>query len=127
MNRMLVSVGALLGAALPVWIDGTLEGAALVALVGVPALALRKASAAARHLVWLFALAALLALPVLSALLPGWGCCRGGPPWRSRRGHLPRQTRRPQRDPSGRLELPPRWVSLPPLPWLHRHRLFERN
>jgi len=72
MNRVLISLAALLGAALPVLIDSTLRGAALLALAGAAALGLRKASAAARHLVWLFAVAALLVLPVLSALLPNW-------------------------------------------------------
>src|SRR5258705_6539310 len=33
---------------------------------------LRRASAAARHLVWIVAFAALLLLPILSRVTPGW-------------------------------------------------------
>ncbi|MGI4791906.1 MAG: M56 family metallopeptidase [Janthinobacterium lividum] len=42
------------------------------ALAGAVLLALRRASAAARHLVCLLTLAALLALPLFSVTLPGW-------------------------------------------------------
>ena len=41
-------------------------------IAGAALLALRRASASARHLVCLLTLAGLLALPLLSAALPGW-------------------------------------------------------
>ena len=44
----------------------------LLMVAGLTLLALRRASAATRHLAWTATLASLLALPVLSALLPGW-------------------------------------------------------
>ena len=72
MNRILISLAALLGPAGPLLIDSTLKGVALLVLAGIAAVALRNASAAARHLVWLFAVGALLMLPMLSALLPNW-------------------------------------------------------
>ena len=53
---------------LDVMIKGTL---ALVATGAIVA-ALRGASAATRHAVWTMGMAAALALPVLSRLLPGW-------------------------------------------------------
>ena len=58
--------------ALPVLLDAALKGTALLAAAGAAVLAMRKRSAAARQVVWLLALAALLALPVASAALPGW-------------------------------------------------------
>ncbi|MDQ3606622.1 MAG: hypothetical protein M3418_10630, partial [Gemmatimonadota bacterium] len=44
----------------------------LLLMASLLALALRRASAASRHLVWSLALAALLVLPPLSLLLPDW-------------------------------------------------------
>jgi len=44
----------------------------IFAAAGLTLFALRRASAAARHLVCLLTLAALLALPILSGALPGW-------------------------------------------------------
>ena len=72
MNRAMIVLLTLLGAASPLLIDSALKGAALLVAAGLAALALYRASAATRHLVWVFAIAALLVLPVLSALLPGW-------------------------------------------------------
>ena len=72
MNKLPVSVSALLGAALPFLLDSALKGIGLLALAGMVALLLLKASAATRHLVWVVAVSALLVLPVLSALLPDW-------------------------------------------------------
>ncbi len=56
---------------LPALLDGAVKGTILLLVAGVIALALRRRSAAARHLVWSLAVVGLLALPLLSALLPG--------------------------------------------------------
>ena len=44
----------------------------LLALATLATMALPRASAAARHLVWILAVAALVVLPVFSLLLPTW-------------------------------------------------------
>jgi carboxyl-terminal processing protease len=56
----------------PALLDAALKGTALLAVACLLALPLRRASAAARHLLWALTLAGLLALPVLSLLLPRW-------------------------------------------------------
>ena len=58
--------------AAPVLLDAAVKGAVLLAAAAVLTTAMRKASAAARQCVWLLALVSVLALPVASALLPGW-------------------------------------------------------
>ena len=63
--------------ALPILLDVAVKGMVLLAIAGVLVLAMRKASAAARQVVWLLALAALLALPIASAILPSWGVLPG--------------------------------------------------
>jgi hypothetical protein len=55
-----------------VLLDAAIKGAALLSAAGVLVLAMHKASAAGRQMVWLLALAALLALPLASASLPAW-------------------------------------------------------
>ncbi len=72
MNRCYISALALLAAAMPMVMDSALKGAALLSAAAVAALVLWHASAAARHLVWLVAVLALLLVPVLSVVLPGW-------------------------------------------------------
>jgi beta-lactamase regulating signal transducer with metallopeptidase domain len=72
MNRLMIASGALFTGVLPLMIDSALKGAGLLLVAAISVLLLRKASAAARHLVWLCALGALLVLPILSVLLPGW-------------------------------------------------------
>lgn len=52
--------------------DAAVKGTALLALAAIAAAALRRDSAATRHLVWLVAVVALLVVPALSAVLPGW-------------------------------------------------------
>ena len=58
------------------WIEAilaaALRGAPLLLLAGAAAIGWRRSSAAARHLMWLVAIACMLALPMLSASLPAW-------------------------------------------------------
>jgi len=63
--------------ALPVLLDAAVKGLVLLAVAGVLVLAMRKASAAARQVVWLLALGALIVLPIASAALPSWGILPG--------------------------------------------------
>lgn len=72
MSRWFLPVLALLSAATPLVVDSALKGAALMSAALVGALLLSGASAAARHLVWLIGVLALLAVPLLSLVLPGW-------------------------------------------------------
>jgi beta-lactamase regulating signal transducer with metallopeptidase domain len=58
--------------ALGLILDFAVKGLLLMALAWLAALAMRRASAAARHLVWALALGGLLALPVVSFTLPKW-------------------------------------------------------
>jgi len=58
--------------------DAGLKGVAVLALAFLAAGLLRRASAAARHLVWFLAMVGLLVLPVLSLALPAW---RALPTW----------------------------------------------
>lgn len=53
-------------------LDASLKGLFLCLAAGAAVLALRRASAAARHLVWRLAFVGLLALPALAAVLPLW-------------------------------------------------------
>jgi beta-lactamase regulating signal transducer with metallopeptidase domain len=72
MNHLLMSIGALIDRVQPLLLDAMLKGTALLILTMIVVGALRKDSAARRHLAWLSALIALLFLPAWSALLPGW-------------------------------------------------------
>ena len=58
--------------ALVVLVDSGVKGVVLLALAGLAALAMRRSSAAARHLVWSLALMGLLLLPVTSLVMPKW-------------------------------------------------------
>ena len=60
------------GSILPILFDAAAKGFVILALAGCTALALRRSSAAVRHLVWFLAVASMFALPVLSATLPAW-------------------------------------------------------
>ncbi|MEE9533864.1 MAG: hypothetical protein V3W06_05560, partial [Acidimicrobiia bacterium] len=55
-----------------VLIDVALKSVVIVGVTAAVALGLRGASAAVRHQVWTVALGGLLALPVLSIVLPHW-------------------------------------------------------
>src|SRR5882724_5512398 len=53
-------------------VDLALKSTLVLGIAWAAAFALRGRSAAARHIVWTAAAAALLALPLLSISLPGW-------------------------------------------------------
>lgn len=57
---------------LAVLLDATVKGLVLIVFAGCVSRLLRKVSAAGRHTVWTFTVVALLALPILSAVLPQW-------------------------------------------------------
>ena len=72
-----ISMDSLFGAvsASAVWlpaVDTVLKVTLVFAAAGIATMALRHASAAVRHHVWLLAVVSALALPVLSAALPRW-------------------------------------------------------
>jgi beta-lactamase regulating signal transducer with metallopeptidase domain len=53
-------------------LDGALKGSLLLAGAALVTLAVRRASAASRHLVWSMGIYGLLALPVVALVLPAW-------------------------------------------------------
>src|SRR5215475_10699728 len=53
-------------------LDTLIKGAIILSVAGLLAASLRRESAASRHLVWSVALASLLALPILSFVLPSF-------------------------------------------------------
>ncbi|HEX4124205.1 MAG TPA: hypothetical protein VHY37_05705, partial [Tepidisphaeraceae bacterium] len=73
---------------LPILLDAAIKGAALLLLTALSAWAMRRASAAARHLAWFLAVAALLFLPLFSVALPAWHILPNwaNPPTAPRRG-----------------------------------------
>ena len=89
---------------LPVLLDATIKGTALLALAGLVTTAMRHTSAAPRHAVWFLAMAGLLLLPPLSVTLPGWQIL---PAWCDLKpqvaaapaaGHVPFEASAPVRD-----------------------------
>ncbi len=72
MSWTVSSCVGMLGAPSLVLAESAARGAAVLLVAAVAALALRRDSAATRHLVWRLAIVAMLAVPVLSALLPEW-------------------------------------------------------
>src|SRR5690349_3656764 len=72
MNRMIFTVAGVFSASSLLLVDSAIKGTALLMLAAVVALILRRDSAATRHLVWLLAIVAMLAVPGLSAMLPQW-------------------------------------------------------
>ena len=72
MNYIFADFVASLGGVLPLLLDSALKAALLLGLAAVATTALPNASAATRHFIWLFAVVAVLVLPLLSPLLPGW-------------------------------------------------------
>ena len=63
---------SLFSALLPALLDAALKGTVILAVAFALGAALRRSSAAARHLLWALTVVALLALPVLALLLPRW-------------------------------------------------------
>lgn len=63
---------------LAILVDAALKGLVVLILAIVAAWRMSNAPAAARHLVWLLAISALLLLPVLCAVLPDWECIPAG-------------------------------------------------
>jgi beta-lactamase regulating signal transducer with metallopeptidase domain len=57
---------------LPLFLSWTVKGTLLLAAAGAVTLAMRRSSAAARHLVWSLAIAGVCTLPFLSLGLPAW-------------------------------------------------------
>ena len=57
---------------IPLLLDSSLKGLALLVLTGVIVFAFRRSSASLRHLLWTSALGSLLLLPLLSLILPEW-------------------------------------------------------
>ena len=53
-------------------LDALIKSAVILSAAGLLTVALRRASAASRHLVWSLAMASLLALPAMSVALPSW-------------------------------------------------------
>src|SRR5258708_25283763 len=72
MNRTILTVAGVFSASSLLLVDSAVKGTALLMLAAVAALILRRDSAATRHLVWLLAIVAMLAVPVVSAMLPQW-------------------------------------------------------
>jgi TonB family protein len=60
------------GYGLALLIEATVKGSFFLLAALFLTLAMRRASAAARHLVWTLALAAMLLLPIISLMLPAW-------------------------------------------------------
>lgn len=58
--------------ALDVLIDSGVKGFALLVLAAIVTMAMHRASAAARHLVWVLALGGLLLIPALALVMPKW-------------------------------------------------------
>ena len=57
---------------LPIVLDAVVKASVILAVTALAAVALRRASAAARHLLWSLGLLSALAAPALSAALPRW-------------------------------------------------------
>ena len=77
---------------LTTWLDplaaNALRVAVLIAIAGLAALALRRAPAATRHVVWTLALVGCIAMPLVSGLLPGWSP-PGWATWSLRKSEAP--------------------------------------
>lgn len=72
MNRTVFMVAGVLSAPSLLLLDSAVKSTALLMLAAIAVICLRRDSAATRHLVWQLAIVAMLAVPVLSAMLPQW-------------------------------------------------------
>ena len=72
MNHRILTVTGLLSTTYLLLVDSAVKGVALLVLAAVATVILTRDSAATRYLVWLLAMVAILAVPVLSAMLPEW-------------------------------------------------------
>ena len=72
LQHALLWLTPLLAKVWPVLVDVSIKAAILLAAAGAGTLAMRRASAVQRHLVWLLAISGALALPLFSVLLPAW-------------------------------------------------------
>jgi beta-lactamase regulating signal transducer with metallopeptidase domain/protocatechuate 3,4-dioxygenase beta subunit len=72
LHRIVEQLAAVGPPALPATSDAAIKGVFILALVALATLAMHRASAAARHLVWFVGTLSLLVLPILSLTLPGW-------------------------------------------------------
>src|SRR5437868_3900445 len=80
MSHTMFTIAGVFSAPSLLLVDFAIKGTALLVVAGVAAVILRRDSAATRHLVWLLAVIAMLAVPVLSVMLPKW---RVLPEWAS--------------------------------------------
>ncbi len=88
-----------------VLLDAALKGLIVLLVAAVATRLMQKASAATRHLVWLFAALSLLVLPVLSLTLPQWNVLPSWMGWPSRHAPTPVAQADPSPDPADDLEV----------------------
>ena len=72
MTRLQFLIASISQLFFPMLVDATIKGAVLLLLAWAVCVMLRRDSAATRHLVWATAVLLLLAMPLLSLLLPQW-------------------------------------------------------
>ena len=83
--KSVISISAIAGASVavaPILKDSALKSVAVLLAAVVLVTLLRRASAATRYTVWLFAMVGLLALPLLSLSLPKWEVLPASMAWR---------------------------------------------
>ncbi len=69
---MISAIRDLPSAAIPMVLDMAIKGIILLCAAAIVTVALRRSSAALRHLVWALTMVGLLTLPLFSAVLPQW-------------------------------------------------------